>query len=293
MENKGNRSRSYVLLFLFIILALTLFFRNISGGLSSQYKYTDPIVSSINERGIIYDRRGNRLAFDREELGFSIMNAGDAGKIAYTIAPYTDFSSLALTQLIENSTLFIPIKEENRYDLNEIKNALENAGLDKVVTVTSSYTRFYPYPYFSSILGTAYSSFKADGGVEEKFNSYLEAAPTAGIKENKGESIVLTLDLTLEEILYSVLSPLSGFDVAVLNEKNEILAFYGTVKDDLVSAVTYSHSTESGTQLFLRDEYISLDECTPLGSYYIYVSQPDTEVLERIESAMRSACLIY
>ncbi len=294
MENKGNRSHSYVLLLLFLILALTLFFRNIFTSLSSKYKYTDPVVSTVNERGNIYDRRGNLLAFDREELGFSITNTDSSQLIAYTLAPYTDYSTLALTNLIENSAPFIPLSRDKRFDLNEIKTAVENAGLGQSVTITSSTSRFYPHSYFTSILGEAYSSFKAEGGVEEKFNSYLAAIPKLGEKENKGESIVLTLDMTLEELLYSLLSSSeSTIDVAILNGKSEILAYYGTISDELLSNITYSHSTVSETTLFLRDEYISLDECTPLSSYYIYMSQEDTNALESIEKAMREKGLIY
>lgn len=293
MENKGNRSYSYVLLVLFVILALTLFFRNISIELSSQYKYTNPVVSSVNERGAIYDRRGNLLAFDRAQVGFSIINDDYAQEIAYTIAPYTDYSPLTITSLIENSSTFIPITREKRYDLNEIKTSLEEAELEESVTITSSLSRFYPYSYFSSILGKAYSSFKAEGGVEEKFNSYLEATPLLGVKQNTGESIVLTLDMTIEELLYEVLSPTSDIDVAVLNGKSEVLGFYGSVTDELLSAITYSHSTENETVLFLRNEYISLDKCTPLSGYYIYISQENPQVLESIEEAMRKAGLIY
>lgn len=294
MENKGNRSHSYVLLLLFLILALTLFFRNISTSLSTKYKYTDPVVSSINERGTIYDRRGNLLAFDREELGFSITNTDSSQLIAYTLAPYTDYSTIALTNLIYNSAPFIPISREERFDLNEIKTAIENAGLSQSVAVTQSSSRFYPHSYFSPILGEAYSSFKAEGGVEEKFNSYLAAIPKLGEKENRGESIVLTLDMTLEELLYSLLSSSSEeIDAAILNEKSEVLAYYGTITDELLSNITYSHSTESETTLFLRDEYISLVDCTPLSGYYIYLSKEDSQILESIEKTMREKGLIY
>ena len=294
MENKGNSSHSYVLLLLYIILALTLFFRNISTSLSSKYIYADPVVSNVNERGNIYDRRGNLLAFDKEELGFSIMSRNSSQLTAHTLSPYTDYSTLILTNLIENSASFIPLSSHKHFDLNEIKTAIRNAGLEESVTITSSTSRFYPYAYFSSLIGEAYSSFKAVGGVEEKFNSYLKATPVLGEKENKGESIVLTLDVTLQGLLYDLLSSSeSNKDVAVLNNKGDVLAYYGTVCDELLSAITYSHSSEIGTTLFLRDEFISLDKCTPLSGYYIYLSQDDAATLESIENTMRGKGLIY
>ena len=104
----------------------------------------------------------------------------------------------------------------------------------------------------------------------------------------RGEDLVLTIDLELEEILLSALEEEDvTLSAAILNSRGEILAWRGDAVEELLSAITYSHSDEYETMLFERKNCISLDECTQLSSCHIYLSDTESEALSLIESALR------
>ncbi len=288
MENKGNKGRTFILLIFALAASLLLIVRAAVLSSSASAGYSDPVVSVRNIRGTIYDRRGNTLAFDTSTTGFLFSSADGVQEAASVIADYTGLSALEIASLVENGTYFVPLSVTSLSITDEIENIISEAGIGSRVSLSTGSYRSFPYTFLDFLLGKSSSSHSGEGGIEEKYNDYLSAAPTLNERTVRGEDLVLTIDLFLEEIL---LSSLEEEDVtltaAILNSRGEILAYYGEVDSMLLSAITYSHSDEYETVLFPRESCISLEECTPLSSYFIYVSDTESEALSLIESALR------
>ena len=288
MENKGNKGRTFILLIFALTASLILIVRVLGLYSSASQSYSDPVVSVRNIRGTIYDRRGNALAFDTSTTGFLFSDKNGLQEGASVIAEYTDLEALEITSLVENGTYFIPLSVTSLSITDEIERKINEAGISDRVSITTGTYRSSPYTFLDFLLGKSSASYSGEGGIEEKYNEYLRAVPTLNERTVRGEDLVLTIDLELEEILLSSLEKEdTNLSVAILNSKGEILAWRGDADDSLLSAITYSHSDEYETMLFDRKSYISLDECTILSSYYVYVPENESEALSLIGSALR------
>ena len=288
MENKGNKGRTFILLIFALTASLILIVRVLGLSSSASQSYSDPVVSVRNIRGTIYDRRGNALAFDTSTTGFLFSDKNGLQEGASVIAEYTDLEALEITSLVENGTYFIPLSVTSLSITDEIERKINEAGISDRVSITTGTYRSSPYTFLDFLLGKSSASYSGEGGIEEKYNEYLRAVPTLNERTVRGEDLVLTIDLELEEILLSSLEKEdTNLSAAILNSKGEILAWRGDADDSLLSAITYSHSDEYETMLFDRKSCISLDECTLLSSYYVYVPENESEALSLIGSALR------
>ena len=288
MENKGNKGRTFILLIFALTASLVLLVRAVILSSSASRSYSDPVVSVRNIRGTIYDRRGNTLAFDTSTTGFLFSSENGLQEAASLIAEYTDLPALEITSLVEGGTYFIPLGVSSLSITDEIESLIAEAGIGDRVSLTTGTYRSSPYTFLDFLLGKSSSSYSGEGGIEEKYNEYLGAFPTLNERTVRGEDLVLTIDLELEEILLSALEKEDvTLSAAILNSRGEILAWRGDAEEELLSAITYSHSDEYETMLFERKSCISLDECTQLSSCYIYLSDTESEALSLIESALR------
>lgn len=284
MENKGNKGSTFILLLLFVVLALTAVIRLVSLYSSSGGKYTDPVVSKRNVRGSIYDRHGNLLAFDTTRKGFLLLSGEKSQECAFFISRFMSLDSLSVTASIEDGVTFFPVSDDL---IEEAAEALLSSSLTSVLTLTERTTRVTPYSSMNAVTGKAVNGRKGEGGIEEAFNSYLSVFPALNKSTVYGEDLVLTIDINYEEILTSVLSQ-SGYrgSAALLNRKGEIIAWYGGVTEKMLENICYSHSTREETVLFSREEYIPLEECIPLSSLYLYLSDTDEGVAAALKSEL-------
>lgn len=284
MENKGNKGSTFILLLLFVVLALTAVIRLVSLYSSNGGKYMDPVVSKRNVRGSIYDRHGNLLAFDTTAKGFLLLSDEKSQECAFFISRFTSPDSLSVTASIEDGVTFFPVSDDL---IEEAAKALLSSSLTSVLTLTERTTRVSPYSSMNAVTGKAVNGRKGEGGIEEAFNSYLSVFPALNKSTVYGEDLVLTIDINYEEILTSVLSQ-SGYSgsAALLNRKGEIIAWYGGVTEKLIENICYSHSTREETVLFSREEYISLEECIPFSSLYLYLSDTDEGVISDLKSEL-------
>lgn len=284
MENKGNKGSTFILLLLFVILALTAVIRLVSLYSSGGGKYSDPVVSTKNVRGSIYDRHGNLLAFDTTRKGFLLLSGEKSQECAFLISRFTSLDSLSVTASIEDGVTFFPVSDDL---IEEAAKALLSSSLTSVLTLTGRTARVTPYSSMNAVIGKAVNGRTGEGGIEEAFNSYLSVSPALGEKAVYGEDLVLTIDINYEEILTSVLSR-SGYSgsAALLNRKGEIIAWYGDVSGKLLGNICYSHSTREETVLFSREEYIPLEECIQLSPLYLYLSVADECVVAALKGEL-------
>lgn len=282
MDNKGNKSSTFILLLLYVILASIALIRLITLYSSESTEYTDPVVSTKNVRGTIYDRHGSLLAFDTTRTGFLLLSEDKNQEAATLVARFSSDDAVTITSAIEDGVTFFPIDESG---VDEASEALLASSLTSVLTLTTRDVRVSPYSSMDKIIGR--EGKREGGGIESMFNSYLSAVPTLNAAAVYGEDIVLTIDINYEEILSSVLSALQYEGRgALLNGRGEIIAWYGDVTDELIKNITYSHSTREETVLFIREDYIPLDECTELSSLYLYLSYPDETVVSRLKAEL-------
>ncbi len=287
MRDNGNKRGTIFLFSLFLILSLALIVHLVSMNFPRSYLYSDPRISRKNTRGTIYDRNGSILAFDTSSIGFNVVREGRRDDIAEFLSRYTDYGEETVRLMLENGILFFPLSSSSSLHPDIVEKALLEEHLDSFITFTSSPRRIYPYSSTYSIIGEAYSSYSGDSGIEKYFNSYLSSAPSLESSKNKGEDLVLTLDITLEEILYPLLEN-AGYreDAAILSPSGDILAYYGKIDGSLLSSLVYSHSTESGTTLFMRETVISTEDCVYSAPYYIYVSDNGENTLTLIKEEL-------
>ncbi len=280
MENKGNKGSTFILLLLFVVLALGAVIRLVSLYSTGSGKYTDPVVSTKNVRGSVYDRHGSLLAFDTTREGFLLLSGEKGQECASFISRFTSLDGVSVTAAIEDGVTFFPVSDALR---DEASEALLSSSLTSVLTLTTRTTRVSPYSSMNDIIGKAVNRRKGEGGIEEAFNSYLSVSPSLYKSTVYGEDLVLTIDINYEEILTSTLSD-AGYSgtAALLNRKGEIIAWYGGVTDKLLSNICYSHSTREQTVLFSREEYISTEDCIPFSSLYLYLSGSDEEAVSAL-----------
>lgn len=288
MKNLGNKSSTLFIFALFIILALILLLRNITLCFTFSYDYSDPYLSKKNIRGTIYDRHGNTLAFDTSSIGIKILDDEKREEKASFISRYIDYSPLLISSLINEGVTFFPLKKENDDDIKEIEKNI-NENFKDSLSLTVEKTRIYPFSYMNDITGLSLTPERGEDGIEGMYNEYLKAVPSVGVKTSYGEDIVLTLDIAIQETLCSALKDreFSG-DAAILNNKGEILAFYGDVTDKILTDVTYSHSTKEKTELFVKNSFISLSDAEEIYPYYIYISEDKEDILPLIKDALKN-----
>ncbi len=287
MENKGNKSGSFILLLLFVILAAAAVIHSISLRADRSGGYSDPEVSSKNVRGTVYDRHGTLVAFDTVAYGFIILDEDRAQMAASEIAPFTDLTPLEITSAFDRGTTFFPLSDQGMEKREEAGEYLLHNNLIGTVMLTGRRERSCPYSSLSSIIGTSDAINRGKDGIEELFNSYLSSTPTLYTDAVYGEDLVLTIDRNYQEILSSALKE-AGYtdDAAILNRRGEIIAWYGKVTEELLRNICYSHSTKEATVLFDREDYIFTEECEEVSSFHLWLSSPDEKALSSIRRAL-------
>lgn len=289
MDNKGNNSILIIILFLFIILSFILVFRTITLSYNSnEINYTDPIVSKNNNRGTIYDRRGNILALDTVEYGFSILDSSFSQQISTLISDYTDYSSLEISALIDSEDeAFIPLSQYY-FDKEEITNLIKGNNLENSLLLSTRYVRRYPYPSFTSIIGIVDSNKKGISGIEKSFNNYLKAIPKINQSYSSGSDLVLTLDKDYQNIIYSYyFDKNEEGSLFLLNSNMEIIAYYSSNNFDYSSAFVYSITTDGITKKRNIEFPFNKDDCTTLSSFFIYTTFDKEKTLLEVESLLK------
>ncbi len=288
MENNGNKGRTLILLIFFVAASLLLICRSLSIISSERKTYSDPVISDKLIRGTIYDRRGVPLAIDTTDSVIVISDSDKANEKAHRIAQYLEISPLLITSEIEKGRKEFAIP----YGSTQPDEAQEKELSEDGIAITSRRRRAYPYSSFSSILGRAVSLTEAEGGIEEYLNSCLAASPVLSRGTSYGEDVVLTLDKDTQELLYSLLDSFHyDGDAAILNERGEILAYYGNINEKILSSVAYSHTKGSETVLFHRLSYAQGKDAVRRGSYLICTSKDDG-TSDAIADAMKKKGLI-
>lgn len=267
-----------------MVLALGAVIRLVSLYSSGSGKYTDPVVSTRNVRGSVYDRHGSLLAFDTTRKGFLLLSGEKRAECASLISRFTSLDAISVTASIEDGVTFFPVPDDS---LKAASEAILASSLTSVLTLTERATRVSPFSSLDAVIGKAVSRRKGDGGIEEAFNSYLSVSPSLNKSTVYGEDLVLTIDINYEEILSSTLSK-AGYSgsAALLNRKGEIIAWYGDVTEKLLMNICYSHSTREETVLFSREEYITLEECISFSSLYLYLSDSDEAAAAAVKSEL-------
>lgn len=289
MDNKGNNSILIIILFLFIILSFILIFRTITlSNSSNETNYTDPVISKNNNRGTIYDRRGNILAIDTVEYGFSILDSSLSQQISTLISGYTNYSSLEISALIDNEKeTFIPLSSYY-FNKEEINNLIKEHSLDNSLLLTTRYVRRYPYPSFSSIIGTVSSNKNGTTGIEKSFNNYLKATPQINQIYSNGSDLVLTLDKDYQNIIYDYLLETNEEGTFfLLNSNMEIIAYYSSNNFDYSSSLVYSITTDGITKKRDIELPFTQDDCSALSSFYIYTTLDKEKTLLEVESLLK------
>lgn len=289
MNNKGNNSILIIILFLFIILSFILVFRIITlSNNSSEINYTDPVVSKNNNRGTIYDRRGNILALDTIEYGFSVLDSSLSQQISTLISEYTDYSPLEISALIDNENeAFIPLSQFY-FNKEEINNLIKEYNLENSIILTTRYVRRYPYASFSSIVGTVDSNKKGTSGIEKSFNSYLKATPKINQAYSNGSDLVLSLDKDYQNIIFDYyFDKNEEGSLFLLNSNMEIIAYYSSNNFDYSSSFVYSITTDGITKKRNIDLPFNQEDCSTLSSFFIYTTFEKEKTLLEIESLLR------
>ncbi len=286
MKNKGNKSGTFILFIIFLIITLIVFLGNLIIAFSHSHVYSDPDISSRNIRGTIYDRHGTVLGIDTIKPCFVVKDTSRINELSAFISPYTDLSALEISQKIKSGNEVFLLSNVSETLLNEINRKIIENGLENILKIESRETRSYPYSSLSLILGSSSTSYSAEGGIEELFNDYLSSYPTFGKETVYGEDIVLTIDVELEEILYeSVKTAINT--AALLNSRDEIVAYSGPVNESILSAITYSHTTDNETILFLHEKNPFSGEYVDAYPYSIYLSSYDETLINTIKEDLR------
>lgn len=289
MDNKGNNSILIIILFLFIILSFILVFRTITlSHNSNEINYTDPVVSKNNNRGTIYDRRGNILALDTVEYGFSVLDSSLSQQISTLISDYTDYSPLEISALIDNENeTFIPLSKYY-FNKEEITNLIKEYNLENYLILTTRYVRRYPYTSFSSIIGTVDSNKKGTSGIEKSFNNDLKATPKINQTYSNGSDLVLTLDKDYQNIIFEYyLDKNEEGSLFLLNSNMEIIAYYSSSNLDYSASLVYSITTDGITKKRSIELPFNKESCSSLSPFFIYTTFEKEKTLLVVESLLK------
>ena len=206
MEDNGNKPRGVILILLALALVALIIYGAISLCLSEElvsWGYKDPIVSTTNIRGTIYDRNGRILAIQAPDYGFTIRAEKDKiQQISSFLSDYSDYDAVEIASLLEKGETFIPLTSSiTNPQIDMINVRIKEESLSSYIEFSEKETRHYPYNIASSILGYATTPTKGNGGIEELFNDTLKAMGEIGKTTVHGSSITLTLDSEIQAIL--------------------------------------------------------------------------------------------
>ena len=297
MEDNGNKPRGVILILLALALVALIIYGAISLCLSEElvsWGYKDPIVSTTNIRGTIYDRNGRILAIQAPDYGFTVRTEKDKiQQISSFLSDYSDYDALKIASLIERGETFIPLTSSiTNPQIDMLNVRIKEESLSSYIEFSEKETRHYPYNIASSILGCAPTPTKGNGGIEELFNDTLKAMGEIGKTTVHGSSITLTLDSEIQAILEEVKKEMEiDEDVAIISNKGFIVAYNGKVDEEilnnLVRFITPPSSVTTERALTLPSRML---DGISVGSYYLWSDTSQILVLvDRIEKVMKNS----
>ena len=297
MEDNGNKPRGVILILLALALTALIIYGAISLCLSEElvtWGYKDPIVSTTNIRGTIYDRNGRILAIQAPDYGFTVIAEKDKiQQISSFLSDYSDYDALEIASLIERGENFIPLSSSISNPQKDMINLrIKEESLSGFIEFSEKETRHYPYDIASSILGYASTPTKGNGGIEEMFNDSLKAMGEIGKTTVHGSSITLTLDSEIQAILEEVKREMEiDEDIAIISNKGFIVAYDGKVDEEilnnLVRFITPPSSITTERALTLPSRML---DGISVGSYYLYSDSPQIlDLVDRIEKVMKNS----
>ena len=297
MEDNGNKPRGVILILLALALVALIIYGAISLCLSEElvsWGYKDPIVSTTNIRGTIYDRNGRILAIQAPDYGFTVRTEKDKiQQISSFLSDYSDYDAVEIASLLEKGETFIPLTSSiTNPQIDMLNVRIKEESLSSYIEFSEKETRHYPYNIASSILGCAPTPTKGNGGIEELFNDTLKAMGEIGKTTVHGSSITLTLDSEIQAILEEVKKEMEiDEDVAIISNKGFIVAYNGKVAEEilnnLVRFITPPSSVKTEIALTLPSRML---DGISVGSYYLWSDTSQILVLvDRIEKVMKNS----
>lgn len=241
MEDNGNKPRGVILILLALALVALIIYGAISLCLSEElvsWGYKDPIVSTTNIRGTIYDRNGRILAIQAPDYGFTVRTEKDKiQQISSFLSDYSDYDAIEIASLLEKGETFIPLTSSiTNPQIDMLNVRIKEESLSSYIEFSEKETRHYPYNIASSILGCAPTPTKGNGGIEELFNDTLKAMGEIGKTTVHGSSITLTLDSEIQAILEEVKKEMEiDEDAAIISNKGFIVAYDGKVDEEVLN----------------------------------------------------------
>ena len=277
MEDNGNKPRGVILILLALALVALIIYGAISLCLSEElvsWGYKDPIVSTTNIRGTIYDRNGRILAIQAPDYGFTVRTEKDKiQQISSFLSDYSDYDAIEIASLLEKGETFIPLTSSiTNPQIDMLNVRIKEESLSSYIEFSEKETRHYPYNIASSILGCAPTPTKGNGGIEELFNDTLKAMGEIGKTTVHGSSITLTLDSEIQAILEEVKKEMEiDEDAAIISNKGFIVAYDGKVDEEvlnnLVRFITPPSSVTTERALTLPSRML---DGISVGSYYLW-----------------------
>ena len=297
MEDNGNKPRGVILILLALALVALIIYGAISLCLSEElvsWGYKDPIVSTTNIRGTIYDRNGRILAIQAQDYGFTVRTEKDKNQqISSFLSDYSDYDAVEIATLLEKGETFIPLTSSiTNPQIDMLNVRIKEESLSSYIEFSEKETRHYPYNIASSILGCAPTPTKGNGGIEELFNDTLKAMGEIGKTTVHGSSITLTLDSEIQAILEEVKKEMEiDEDAAIISNKGFIVAYDGKVDEEvlnnLVRFITPPSSVTTERALTLPSRML---DGISVGSYYLWSDTSQILVLvEKIEKVMKNS----
>ena len=297
MEDNGNKPRGVILILLALALVALIIYGAISLCLSEElvsWGYKDPIVSTTNIRGTIYDRNGRILAIQAPDYGFTVRTEKDKiQQISSFLSDYSDYDAVEIASLLEKGETFIPLTSSiTNPQIDMLNVRIKEESLSSYIEFSEKETRHYPYKIASSILGYAPTPTKGNGGIEELFNDTLKAMGEIGKTTVHGSSITLTLDSEIQAILEEVKKEMEiDEDAAIISNKGFIVAYDGKVDEEvlnnLVRFITPPSSVTTERALTLPSRML---DGISVGSYYLWSDTSQIPVLvEKIEKVMKNS----
>ena len=297
MEDNGNKPRGVILILLALALVALIIYGAISLCLSEElvsWGYKDPIVSTTNIRGTIYDRNGRILAIQAPDYGFTVRTEKDKiQQISSFLSDYSDYDAVEIASLLEKGETLIPLTSSiTNPQIDMLNVRIKEESLSSYIEFSEKETRHYPYNIASSILGYAPTPTKGNGGIEELFNDTLKAMGEIGKTTVHGSSITLTLDSEIQAILEEVKKEMKiDEDAAIISNKGFIVAYDGKVDEEvlnnLVRFITPPSSVTTERALTLPSRML---DGISVGSYYLYSDSPQIlDLVDRIEKVMKNS----
>ena len=297
MEDNGNKPRGVILIIVALAFMALIIYGTISLCLSEElvtWGYKDPIVSTTNIRGTIYDRNGRILAIQAPDYGFTVIAEKDKiQQISSFLSDYSDYDAIEIASLLERGETFIPLSSSISNPQKDMINLrIKEESLSGFIEFSEKETRHYPYDIASSILGYASTPTKGNGGIEEMFNDSLKAMGEIGKTTVHGSSITLTLDSEIQAILEEVKREMEiDEDIAIISNKGFIVAYDGKVDEEilnnLVRFITPPSSITTERALTLPSRML---DGISVGSYYLWSDSPQIlDLVDRIEKVMKNS----